>query len=141
MKKFLAPAPVFVLALSVFPFAEVPASLASSSSTPVPSVLTCAGKKAIKPSNYVLACADANTYFNSIHWTSWTKTSATATAVFVQNNCVPTCAEGKFIKYPAKLTLSKPKTTKLGVLFSVVHYSFTVSRSTTLPLTTLSSLR
>ena len=141
MKKFLAPTSVFALALSVFAVGEAPASLASSSSTQLPSVLTCAGKTAIKPSNYVLACADANTYFNSIHWTSWTKTSATASATFVQNNCVPTCAEGKFIKYPAKLTLSKPKPTKLGVLFSVIHYNFTVSRSTTLPLTTLSSVR
>jgi hypothetical protein len=89
----------------------------------------------------VLACADANTYFNSVHWTSWTSRSAEATATLVQNNCAPTCAAGKFVKYPATLTLSQPKSTGLGLLFSVIHYSYTVSESTTLPLTTLSSVR
>jgi hypothetical protein len=85
----------------------------------------------------VLACADANTYFNAIHWSSWTSSSAKATATFVENNCAPTCAAGKFVKDPATLALSQPKPTKLGLLFSVISYSYRVSASTTLPLTTL----
>ena len=131
---------VLVAALGVLAVTDVPASLASSTEPAVPSVLTCAGKTAVKPANYVLACADANAYFNAIHWTSWTSRSATATATFVQNNCAPTCAAGKFIKYPARLVLSQPKSTKLGVLFSVVRYSYTVSASSTLPLTKLSEV-
>lgn len=113
-----------------------PASAATKAA--VPSVLTCAGKVVVKPTGYVLACADANTYFTSVHWRSWTSRSAVATATFVQNNCAPTCAAGKFIKYPAKLTLSRPKQTKLGLLFSVVRYSYTVSAASTLPLKRLS---
>jgi hypothetical protein len=114
---------------------------ASALQVAVPSVLTCAGKKVVKPASYVLACADANAYFSSVHWLSWGRASATATATLVQNNCAPTCAAGKFIRYPAKLSLSKPKMTKLGLLFSVVNYSYTVSQSTALPLTTLPSAR
>ena len=140
MKRLFGPIAVLVAALGVLSAADVPASLASSGTPPVPSVLTCAGKTVVQPGSYVLACADANTYFNAVHWTSWTSRSATATATLVQNNCAPTCAAGEFVQYPAKLTLSQPKPTKLGRLFSVVHYTYTVSESTTLPLTTLSSV-
>jgi hypothetical protein len=117
------------------------APVAAASTAPVPSVLTCAGKVVVKPASYVLSCADANTYFTSIHWTTWTSRSATATATFVQNNCAPNCAAGKFIKHPATLTLSQPKNTKLGLLFAMVRYSYTVSAANTLPLTRLSSVR
>jgi hypothetical protein len=104
-----------------------------------PAVLTCSGKVVVKPVSYVLACADANTYFDAIRWTTWGGTSAAGSATFVQNNCAPTCAAGKFVKYPARLTFLAPKATKLGLLFSVVRYRYTVSASTGLPLTTLSS--
>ncbi len=126
---------VVVTTIGIATVAPVPTSHAGKRA--VPSVLTCAGKTVVKPTNYVLACADAGTYFNSVHWTSWTKSLATATATFVQNNCTPTCAAGTFAKHPAKLTLSQPRATKLGVLFSNIHYSYTVSASTSLPLTTL----
>ena len=103
-----------------------------------PSVLTCAGTAIVRPTSYVLACADANTYFKAIKWTTWGATSATATATFVQNNCEPTCVAGRFEDYPATLKLSKPKSTKLGLLFSAISYTYKVSESTTLPLTKLS---
>ena len=138
MKRFLGPVVIIAVALGAIPSTSASATYKSSTSPAIPSVLTCSGKTVVKPSSYVLACADANTYFNSVHWTSWGSKSATATATFVENNCAPTCAGGKFLKYPAKLTLSQPKSTKLGLLFSVVNYSYTVSASTTLPLTTLS---
>ena len=103
----------------------------------IPSVLTCAGKVVIRPASYVLACADGNSYFDSIKWTTWGTTSATGAATFVENNCEPDCAAGKFIDYPATLRLSKPKSTKLGLLFGSVNYTYDVSESTTLPLTKL----
>ena len=121
--------------------AGLSASRGSSAASPVPAVLTCSGKTVVRPKSYVLACADANAYFNSMRWTSWGRTSAAATASFVQNNCAPTCADGKFITYPARIVLSRPRSTKLGLLFSTIRYSYTVSASTTLPLTRLSEVR
>ena len=138
--RFWAPTAAVVAAVSGLGLASV-APVSAASAAPIPSVLTCAGKIVVKPASYVLSCADANMYFISIHWTKWTSTSATATATFVQNNCVPYCAAGKFIKYPATLTLSQPKKTKLGLLFAMVRYSYTVSAASTLPLTKLSSVR
>ena len=127
---------MIIMAISVSLVGTAGASTRSAN-TSTPSVLTCAGKVVVRPTSYVLACADANTYFNSIKWTTWGKTTATATATFVQNNCEPNCAAGKFIKYPATLKLSKPKSTKLGLLFSAISYTYETSESTTLPLTKL----
>ena len=138
--RFLVPTAAVVAAVSSLGIASV-APVPASSAPPLPSVLTCAGKVVVKPASYVLSCADANTYFTSVHWTTWTSRSATAMAMFVQNNCAPNCAAGKFIKYPATLTLSQPKNTKLGLLFAMVRYSYTVSAANTLPLTRLSSVR
>jgi len=137
MKRLLGSVLIITAVLGCMPNTGASASY-KSTGLAIPSVLTCGGKSVVKPSSYVLACADANTYFDAVHWTSWGRKSATATAIFVENNCDPTCAAGKFLKYPAKLALSQPKSTKLGLLFSVVNYSYTVSATTTLPLTTLS---
>ncbi len=58
------------------------AALATGGRT-TPSVLTCTGKPAVKPTSYVLACADAGTYFTALHWKTWTDISATASATLV----------------------------------------------------------
>jgi len=135
MSRIVGSTAMIITAISLGLVGAAVASQAASASTP--SVLTCAGKVVMRPTSYVLACADANTYFNSIKWTTWGKTTATATATFVQNNCEPDCAAGKFISYPATLKLSKPKSTKLGLLFSAINYTYETSESTTLPLTKL----
>ena len=124
---------VATLGLAVLPAAGAPRA-------PVlPRVLTCAGKAVVRPQSYVLACADANAYFVTIHWSSWGSGSARASATYVRNNCAPTCAQGTFVKYPARLVLSGPKKTAYGWLFSLIRYSYTVSASSTLPLKPLSS--
>lgn len=56
-----------------------PAAAASGAAGPAPGlprVLTCAGKAVVRPARYVLACTDANTCFEAIHWKTWTRTSA-----------------------------------------------------------------
>lgn len=106
----------------------------------LPRVLTCAGKAVVRPTRYVLACADANTYFEAIHWKTWTRTLARATAVFVENTCTPTCAEGRFATHPATLALSEAKQTRYGLLFSVAHYRYRLAGTATLPLEPLSAV-
>jgi hypothetical protein len=123
-----------VAALSAAALAAPPAATAAATGAAPPRVLTCAGKPVVKPSSYVLTCADAYTYFDQIHWASWGTASATATATYVENTCTPTCVAGRFVRYPATLTLSKPEKTKYGELFSAIHYTYSVSASTTLPL-------
>lgn len=139
LRRLIGPAVVAALAAAALPLAALAAppalaATAAGTGTAPPRVLTCAGKPVVKPSSYVLTCADAYTYFDAIHWTTWGPTSATATATYVQNTCTPTCVAGHFVRYPATLTLSEPEKTTYGELFSAIHYTYSVSASTTLPL-------
>lgn len=130
-----------VASVALASLCPVATSVTAASAAPAfPRVLTCAGKTVVRPARYVLACADANTYFDKIHWKSWGATSATGTATYVQNTCTPTCAQGSFVRRPAALTLSKPKKTPYGLLFSVIHYRYLVAVSSTLPLKPLSAV-
>ena len=113
------------------------AGAARPRATSTPSVLTCAGKAVQRPTTYVLACGDGNAEFISLHWTSWTATKASATGIFRENTCTPTCVAGKFVNRPATVSLSAVKSTHLGLLFSAVNYTYQVSASSTLPLTAI----
>ncbi|MGH9099445.1 MAG: hypothetical protein ACRDV8_04340 [Acidimicrobiales bacterium] len=125
------------VAFTTLPAAASTASRGSSASrgspASLPRVLDCAGKAVVRPSSYVLTCADANSYFDGIVWATWGPTTARARATYVQNTCTPTCVAGHFVRYPATLTLSAPVKTKYGDLFRVIHYSYSVAGSRTLP--------
>lgn len=127
-----------VLAGASLPLATVAAHSATPAGTP--KVLTCAGKVVVRPAGYVLSCADANAYFTGLSWQSWGTTAAVATGTFVQNSCEPSCAAGRFVKHSARLTLSLPRPTKYGLLYSAARYSYTVTAGTTLPLNRLADV-
>ncbi len=91
----------------------------------VPRVLACSGKAEVEPSSYTVFCGDGNGVLLKIGWTSWTPTSARARATYSVNDCTPDCAAGKFRSYPATVTLSVPKHTKYGVLFSLLKVVYT----------------
>jgi hypothetical protein len=51
---------------------------------------------------------DGSGVIRDLQWTSWTSTSATATGTAWVNNCLPNCATGTVIAYPATVTLDQP---------------------------------
>lgn len=121
------------LAATALPAAAAAAASATNA-LPLPHVLTCAGTAVLRPARYVLSCADANSYFEKVHWTSWGRATARGAGIFVRNTCTPTCAQGRFVRHPATIVLATPEKTKYGLLFSVVRYQYTVSSSASLPL-------
>lgn len=100
--------------------------VAGLAATPVtPKVLACSGKAVIKPTTFVISCADGNSGLSATHWRSWASTSAKGTTTFGLNPCTPYCAASPIAYYEgATVTLSAPVSTKHGVLFSklVVAY-------------------
>ena len=85
------------------PAQAAPAHLAAPA-TPV--VFDCPGQHAlVKPKTFVLACADGNSLFDQLTWTTWTSGLASAKGTLVQNDCVPYCAAGHFHPYPALVVL------------------------------------
>jgi hypothetical protein len=72
----------------------------------------CTLTPAVKPSAYVVACADDGSGLQGVHWTSWTSHLASAYATFYENTCDPNCADGKIVDYPALVTLWGPAALK-----------------------------
>jgi hypothetical protein len=88
------------------PAANTPAPAASSPSSAASTVwFDCMGHGQVKPVDYILTCADAGSVLDHLVWTSWTARQAVATGVHELNNGIPNHAEGKFIDYPAVVTL------------------------------------
>ena len=69
-------------------------------------VRDCEGEKlALRPSHFVLACADGNTFLEHVTWTSWGGRIATGRGTLVANTCTPDCAAGKYVSEPAQVAL------------------------------------
>lgn len=110
-----------------------PAHAPAASGSAGPRVLGCTGKPTLKPAMYVLACADYNSYFIGLHWSSWSSAGASASGTYRANDCEPDCAAGHFHDYPGTLRFTAPKETSLGVLFTEATFSYTTTESQSLP--------
>ena len=58
------------------------------------------------PESFYLTCADGGWYVYNIKWQSWGEKEAKATAMYSENVCEPSCAEGYRVEAPVTLTLT-----------------------------------
>lgn len=90
-------------------------------------VLSCSGHRVIKPASNVMSCADANSEWEHVHWSSWGPTSAHGVGELSFNDCVPSCVAGSFRTYHATVTLSRvEETARHGRLFTKADFSYVV---------------
>jgi hypothetical protein len=77
----------------------------------VPAVYNCEFKPQIRPSTFVLTCADYGDSLIDLHWVNWGPTEAFGTAIEHINDCTPYCASpaARFINYPALVALWRPE--------------------------------
>jgi hypothetical protein len=69
----------------------------------------CNGKGQVEPSsNDLPGCMPSSEYLTGLKWVSW-KTVAYGSGKFAINDCIPTCANGKYIKYPILTVLWRAK--------------------------------
>jgi len=57
----------------------------------------------VKPSTFVVSCADANSEFTNLHWTAWGDATAYATGEVRWNDCQPTCVAGHWRSGPVTI--------------------------------------
>ncbi len=57
----------------------------------------------VKPSTYVISCADANSEFTNLHWIGWGDATAYATGEARWNDCQPTCVAGHWRSEPVTI--------------------------------------
>jgi hypothetical protein len=91
----------------------------ASAASPLPRILSCAGKPLVRPAGLVvLSCADANSELRATHWQSWSGSGAVGTTDFGLNLCTPSCAASKIRFFPnSHVRLSGAEHTKRGLLF------------------------
>ena len=66
-------------------------------------VVNCAGQGQVRPGGYDIGCM-AGELLAGLHWTSW-GTSAFGHGVLKVDDCIPTCAQGKYVRYPVLTVL------------------------------------
>jgi hypothetical protein len=72
-------------------------------------VLTLDCESAVyKPKSITLTCADGGIRLQEIDWKDWGSEGAIGTGIYVENNCKPNCASGKFIETPVTISLTNP---------------------------------
>jgi Transglycosylase SLT domain len=98
-----------VVGLSVAPGARaaVPVPVARPAT---PAVQVCGeGASLVRPASMILTCADSGELARSLHWTSWTAISATATGTVAWRACTADCALSKrWATTTATVILSRP---------------------------------
>jgi hypothetical protein len=79
-----------------------PARLAAQTISAQTVVFDCPGHPAplVRPSTFVISCADDGVYLNHLDWTSWTPNIASAVGKLEINSCSPSCVAGVFRAYP-----------------------------------------
>jgi hypothetical protein len=90
---------------------------------PQPQADVC-GTPEIEPASFLLACGDGNAGFDTLQWSSWSRTSASGSGTYVYNTCVPFCAAGTILKVPGTIRLDEPVSTSAGVEYARVTWTY-----------------
>ncbi|HEV2426712.1 MAG TPA: hypothetical protein VGS61_00665 [Acidimicrobiales bacterium] len=101
------------IALAAASFA-VGLSAAAAPLPPLPTGVGCEANAHVRPAQVILSCADDNSYFGSIHWTTWTAASATGTGQFMLNSCTPNCATSRVVDRGAVRLVASDPTSSAG---------------------------
>lgn len=81
------------------------ASPASAGTSQVVAV-SCQGQGQVRPSGFDnFGCMPSQEFLTGLHWTSWRSSAAFGQGELAVNNCIPNCAQGHFVKYPALTVL------------------------------------
>lgn len=73
-------------------------------------LINCSGKAQVRPSRYILTCADDGDYLTGIRWVSWGNVAFGSATEHIEN-CYPYCASrrNRWYTYPVLLTLWRAK--------------------------------
>ena len=104
-----------------------PASAAGSGQAVL---VNCAGTGQVRPAGYDIGCMPSQELVTGLTWTSW-RSAAFGSGILKVNDCTPTCAQGKYVRYPILVVLWRarpwPKHPGLAY-FSRLTWIFTGNR-------------
>lgn len=85
------------------PPAATPSAVTSAKSAVV---YGCDQKPVASPADFTLACGDGEVGLKDLVWSDWGRPTAVAKGKYLAVSCVPSCAQGTEVPYPAKVTVS-----------------------------------
>jgi hypothetical protein len=104
-----------------------------------------AADRAVRPTSFVLACADGNVRVDHAQWSVWTTDHALGAGTVSENDCEPYCAAGHFHSQTADLLLDQPVMSGGRLVFARLrarlHGQLPPNRATTLTFELVSSPR
>jgi hypothetical protein len=92
-----------------------------------PTISDC-GKLVRRPATLEIACGDGNYALESLRWSSWGGSTATAAGAAVVNDCIPYCAKGHFHRYAVRVTLGRVIRCTGGRRYGLASVSFLAAR-------------
>ena len=102
-----------------------------ASAAPTQVVLVdCHGAGQVRPAEYDTGCMPSNELVAGLTWTSW-HSVAFGSGILKVNDCTPTCAQGKYVRYPILVVLwrAQPWPKHVGQdYFSRLTWIFTAQR-------------
>ena len=102
--------------------ASTAASAAPAGTT---TVINCAGKGVVKPTEITITCADGGVSVNKITWSSWNPAQARGKGVLSWNTCLPqNCAAGIGVTYPVTIKLGGLAHAPKSLAFSSMTLGF-----------------
>jgi hypothetical protein len=87
-------------------------SSTTTPAAPLPAEPGCqsdGSQRAVRPTSFLLACADGNASVEQARWSLWGRLQAVGSGTVRQNDCVPYCYDGHFHTQTADLTLYAPR--------------------------------
>jgi hypothetical protein len=89
--------------------ASGPAVVATAQQPGVPVVIDCVGHADVRPSGFVLTCADYGDFLDRLHWASWASTALGDGTEWI-HDCVPDCASSRtWHTFPVRVVLWRPE--------------------------------
>jgi hypothetical protein len=93
-------------------------------------LVSCGGAGQVRPAGYDIGCMPSQELVTGLAWTSW-RSVAFGGGILKVNDCTPTCAQGKYVRYPILVVLWRarpwPKHPGLAY-FSRLTWIFTGNR-------------
>jgi Protein kinase domain len=74
----------------------------------------------VMPASYGLS-ADGSGFLTGLTWQGWGQPTAVATGTLKVDNCVPTCAQGTYRRYPATVTVTGLKSAPTESYYTVMY--------------------
>ena len=67
-------------------------------------LVNCSGAGQVRPARYDIGCMPSSELVTRLSWTSW-RSVAFGDGILEVNSCTPTCAQGRYVKYPILVAL------------------------------------